>query len=109
MHEVTDVISENWELVDKFQENNSKNNDGRFQYFYYVKKTFSQGRYVYKKCKRAYDFSFSGIKLFNRLFWMNYTVSPFCPPKVAIPLSIVLVCIFIVNNRDVANMNKNRK
>lgn len=106
MHEVTDVISENWEVVDKIPENIDNT---KFQYFYYVKYTILQGRYVYKKCKRAYDFSYGGIKLFNRLFWMNYTVSPFCPPKVAVPLSIVLVCIFIVNNRDVANMNKNRK
>ena len=109
MHEVEEVISDNWEVIDKIQDNTSKNNDDKFQYFYYVKKKISQGRYLYKRCKRAYNFGYGGIKLFNRLFWMNYTVSPFCPPKVAVPLSILLVCIFIINNRDFATMSKNRK
>lgn len=109
MHEVDEVISDNWEVVDKNQDIKIENINSKFQYFYYVKKTISQGRFAYKKCKRVYDFGFGGIKLVNRLFWMNYTVSPFCPPKVAVPLSILLVCIFIINNRDFAKISKNRK
>lgn len=65
------------------------------------KSTFSnyycQSRYIIKVLKNIYNNAMSSIKLINQLIWINYSMYPYLPPKLSFTISIVIVCIFIMN------------
>lgn len=47
---------------------------------------------------RIYQKGAKGIKLLNHLIWLNYSMYPYLPPKLAFSMSIVLVCVFLVTS-----------
>lgn len=56
-----------------------------------------KGKMIYKKAKNIYKFASSGATLGSRLYCVNFTMSPWCPPKLSLPLSLALICLFMYN------------
>jgi hypothetical protein len=52
-------------------------------------------RYTKVGCK-IYTKGTKSIKLINQLVWLNYSMYPYLPPKLALSMSIVLICVFLV-------------
>lgn len=52
-------------------------------------------RYTKMSC-RIYTRGTQGIKLINNLVWLNYSMYPYLPPKLALSMSIVLICVFLM-------------
>ncbi len=46
---------------------------------------------------KLYKKGAKGLKLFNQLIWLNYSMYPYLPPKVGLSLSLALVCVFLVS------------
>lgn len=64
-----------------------------------VAATIMKGRKVFTKAMRVHRVAKGSATLANRIYWLNCTIAPWCPPKVSIPLSAAMICIFIYNNR----------
>lgn len=45
---------------------------------------------------KIYTKGTNSIKLINQLVWLNYSMYPYLPPKLALCMSIVLICVFLV-------------
>lgn len=46
---------------------------------------------------KLYNKGAKGLKLFNQLIWLNYSLYPYLPPKVGLSLSLAMVCVFLVS------------
>lgn len=50
-----------------------------------------------KMSYNVYTKGTKSIKLINQIVWLNYTMYPYLPPKLALSMSIVLICVFLMN------------
>lgn len=60
---------------------------------------YCTSRYIFKVLKNIYNNGLNSLKLINQLVWIHYTMYPYLPPKLSFTISIVIVCIFIMNTR----------
>jgi hypothetical protein len=58
---------------------------------------YCKSRYIIKVLQHIYNNGMNSIKMINQLVWINYSLYPYLPPKLSFTISIVVVCIFIMN------------
>lgn len=58
---------------------------------------YCKSRYTIKLLHRFYNNGMNSIKVINQLLWINYSMYPYLPPKLSLTISIIIVCVFILN------------
>lgn len=58
---------------------------------------YCKSRYFISIMHHIYKNGVNTVKLVNQLFWINYSMYPYLPPKLSFTISIVIVCIFLMN------------
>lgn len=68
-----------------------------------VKSKFSsyycKSRYLVSILHLMYKNGVSTVKLVNQLVWVNYSMYPYLSPKLSLIVSVIVVCIFLMNMR----------
>jgi hypothetical protein len=64
-----------------------------------VNEFYCNTRYIIALVSKVYSNGVRGIKLVNQLVWLNYSMYPYFPPKLSFTISILLVCVFLMNSR----------
>lgn len=81
--------TDDWQVID---------NKPIFKFKSHWNNLYCTTRRLVKTTYVMYNKGAKGIKLFNHLVWLNYSMYPYLPPKVAFSMSIVLVCVFLVSS-----------
>jgi hypothetical protein len=58
---------------------------------------YCKSRYLVNILHMMYNNGVNTIKLINQLVWINYSMYPYLPPKLSLIVSVLVVCIFLMN------------
>lgn len=79
---------EEWEII---------SSPASFKFKSTVNNYYCKSRHMIKIVKTIYNNGINSIKLINQLVWIYYSMYPYLPPKISLSISIVLICIFLMN------------
>lgn len=88
-HTDNDVIDNNeWEII---------RSPTSFKIMSKVNNYYCKSRYLISIIHHMYNNGINAMKLINQLFWINYSMHPYLPPKLSLLISVVIVCIFLMS------------
>lgn len=83
------IIDTEWHIV---------HNKRSFKVKSYFSNVYCKTMRLVRMSRKVYLKGAKGVKLINHLVWLNYSMYPYLPPKLALCMSLVLVCIFMVSS-----------
>lgn len=83
------VIETEWQMIQ---------NKRSFKVKSYFSNMYCSTMRLLRISHKFYTKGTKGVKLVNQLIWLNYSMYPYLPPKFALCMSLVLLCIFMTSS-----------